>query len=181
MTIKLHAPPYSDSTQTRRNQLIENLQYGLLLENKNLFLSWNTPYSELVQHVQKRYDRGGRDTFYFGECRILNGLTAHVLIDNDAIMPANYPFYYVHDMLGQEQEGYQRFRKRMDYFTGLFGPPGESDLEPCGSVELGSVKWNLGKAQISLVGVEVHSYRYFMYVGLVDEGRKRHDEYLWSK
>jgi hypothetical protein len=165
--------PYSDDPQERRRQIWENLQHGILFEDKKLFIPWETPYRK-IGSVSERIDkRGDRTYWYLGKREILHGLDCHVEVLKWVTQPDVSSVDQISDNLGHDLEGNQRFLSRIDHLTALLGEPTQKELTEAGSLHLGIVMWEMGKARISLTGVEVWNCRYNLNVGLIDNSHDR--------
>lgn len=165
--------PYSADVAVKRQQIWDNLQRGIMLEDKNVFLPWSTPYAELDRYKETRTDRGDRTLWYLGQHQILDGLTCHMEVMKWSTQPWSSTFDKFSENLGQDEGGFGRFNDRAKLLTGLLGEPTTSDLEKFGSFDLGDITWRNGAVQVSLVGIEIFSCRYSLNVGLIDNSHDR--------
>ncbi len=165
--------PYSEDPQERRSQVWENLQHGILLEDTSLFIPWATPYRKIGSVSEKTDKRADRTYWYLGKREILHGLECHVEILKWSTQPDISPVDQISDNLGHDEEGYQRFLSRIEHLTRLLGEPTKKELTEVGRFYLGMVMWEMGKARITVTGVEVWNYRYNLKVGLIDNSHDR--------
>lgn len=167
--------PYSNNKLQKRDEIWSNLQRGILLEDQQIMIHWETPFNQLDKYKQERRDSGDRTSWYFGKRPILDGYASHVETQMWVYLPWTYPVSQISENLGHDFEGNKNFLYLKDYFTELLGEPTKIELEKFGSFDLGEIRWENGKTRISLVGVEIFSCRYSLTIGLI---RDRHQEYL---
>ena len=163
--------PYSTDVAVKRQQIWDNLQRGIMLEDRGIFLPWSTPYSELDRYKETRTDRG--DLWYLGHRRILDGLTCHMEVMKWITQPWSSTFDKFSESLGQDEAGFVRFKDRTKYLTHLLGEPTTREIEQFGSFDLGDITWRNNAVEISLVGIEIFSCRYSLNVGLIDNSHDR--------
>lgn len=164
---------YSTDAALKRQQIWDNLQQGIMLEDKGIFLPWSTPYSELDRYKETRTDRGDRTLWYLGHRQILDGLTCHMEVMRWATQPWSSTFDKFSENLGQNEAGFERFNDRAKYLTTLLGEPTTRELEKFGSFDLGDITWRNKAVEISLVGIEIFRCRYSLNVGLIDNSHDR--------
>ncbi len=70
--------PYSSNKEIKRQQVWSNLQKGLLLEDKGVFIPWNTPFNKLGKYKEQRRNSGDRVNWYLGKHNILDGEECHL-------------------------------------------------------------------------------------------------------
>lgn len=152
-----------------------NLQKGLLLEDSQILIPWETPFDCLDNYMEKRRDRGDRTEWYFGKHKILDGYESHLETMKWIYLPWTNPMTSISENIGSDFEGNKNFIGLKEKITDLLGEPSKVDLEKFGSFDLGVVTWINGRVRISLVGIEHFNCRYSLTIGLTED---KNEEYL---
>jgi hypothetical protein len=167
--------PYSTDKELKRKQLIENLQKGLLLEDKGIFIPWLTPFNKVDSFKEQRRDSGDRTEWYLGKRPILDGYVGGPEIIMWMYLPWANPITEIKVDLSYDYQGMKNFHELKEHLIDRFGQPHTTDIHKWGDLDLGSIQWQFGKIKIDLVGIEHFAARYSFHIGLV---RDRNDEYL---
>lgn len=158
--------PYSDDPLIKRQQIWDNLKTGLLLEDKQIFIEWNTPFNQLYKFQEDRRDSGDRTEWYFGKHKILDGYETHLEAMKWIFKPGENPVAEIYTRFGVDGEGQKKFNFLRKYLTQLLGDPAEVQLEKWGSFDLGSIIWKNESVQVCLTAVEIFNVRYTLNIGL---------------
>lgn len=158
-----HGFPYSKSNT--QNELIENLQLGVLLEDSNSFLDWNLSYAEIEKHCLKVIPSGDRTLYNFGEQRILNGLMIQLNSMKWMWTKNSVSFGSVNCELGQDFEGRKIAFEIIEHLKDQFGDPDTKDLE---NEEI-KAAWHFGKIEIRVSSWCHFVTRYNFKLGLIKE------------
>lgn len=167
--------PYSQVDQIKRDEIWDNLQKGLLLEDKGILIPWETPFNQLYKYKEKRRDSGDRTEWYFGKRKILNGYESHLEAMMWMYLPWTNPLTEISEKIGTDYEGNKNFLDLKDRITNLLGKPTKVDLEKFGSFDIGVIEWVNKKVKISLVGIEMFNCRYSLNIGLIQD---KNEDYL---
>jgi hypothetical protein len=173
--------PYSSNKEIKRQQIWSNLQKGLLLEDKGVFIPWNTPFNKLGKYKEQRRNSGGRINWYLGKHNILDGEECHLETMKYVFWLWHYPITEITENIGYDEEGMKRFHHLKNHIIDLLGEPTKTDLEKFGNFDLGGIEWVNNKVKISLVGVEVFNCRYSLNIGLVEDKNRIYEEEQFEK
>jgi hypothetical protein len=160
--------PYSTEAETKRQQVWENLQKGILFEDVQVFIPWLTPYSDVDRYAVKRRNSGDRTNWFLGEHKIMDGVHSFVGVMKWITVGWKKPVSKIEEFLGVDGEGNQKFLGLIEHLTNLLGVPGVHDLEKFGEFDLGVVQWTNGNVTVSLVGIEQFECKYRLHIGLTD-------------
>ncbi len=167
--------PYSSDKTIKRQQVWENLQKGILFEDKGILIPWLTPFNQVDNFKEKRHDSGDRTEWYLGKRTILSGYEGHFEVMKWVYLPWSNPITEISENIGHDFEGMKKFHYLNEYITNLLGEPTKIELEKFGSFDLGEIQWQNGLIKLSLVGIEHFNCRYSFSIGLL---RDRNEEYL---
>jgi len=67
-----------DFRKVKNEELITNLETGILFEDNGEFLQWNDSFKDIEKHCKEVEVKDDRVIYHFGEHKILNGLTCHL-------------------------------------------------------------------------------------------------------
>lgn len=139
--------PYSDDSDLKKQELIENLENGVLFEDLELFVEWNVPFRNLEHYVwRKEKNRLFSDT---GQHTILDGL--QVFVDPHKTMLNSLPFIDLSSFLGFDDQGHQKYVAVKKHLADRFGEPTElENTLPYDFYGDKSARWIFRKFQISL-------------------------------
>jgi hypothetical protein len=165
--------PYSSSSNLKRQEVISNLQNGILLEDINKFIPWSTPFRELDSIAMKREDRSDRTMWYLGDRKIIGDMQCHAEICKWSYQPDTSTFDEITDNLGSDQNGYERFKHRISHLAALLGAPTNKNLQSFGQFEIGNVEWVYNNFHVVVSGVEIFNCRYSLSVGLIENSHNR--------
>ena len=158
--------PYSTDKRIKRKQIWDNLQKGLLLEDKQILIPWLTPYSELDHFAEQKKDSGDRTNWFLGQHKILDGTNSYIGVMKWLDISNNEPFSRTDEFLGFDNEGNKKFLELKEKFTNLLGEPNYIQLEKFGNYDLGGIEWTNRKISIYLSGIEQFACKYRLYIGL---------------
>lgn len=158
--------PYSNDVQQKREEIWQNLQKGLLLEDKGIFISWLLPFAEMNSIAEQRRERADRTELYLGKHTILGGYEAHLEVMRWKYKPDEELIKRLSENLGQDSEGEQRFNYLRQYLTSLLGEPARMEIEKFGSSDIGVIIWEKGVIALTLVGIEHVSFKYTFHIGI---------------
>lgn len=167
--------PYSHDPVIKRRQIWENLNKGLLLEDAQKFIHWDTPFSELYKFEEKRIVRGDRTKWYLGKHTILDGYEAHFESMKWVFKPYSNPVSEIYTQFGIDYDGQRIFNYLHKYLAELLGEPTEIDLTQWGDFDLGTIGWKNGKVQICLSAIEIFNVRYQLSIGLINNPNNKSD------
>jgi len=159
--------PYSSDNELKRQQVWENLQKGLLFEDKAILIPWMTPFNQIDNFKEKKRDSGDRTEWYLGKRTILDGYEGHFEVMKWKYTPWTNPITEISENLGNDYEGVKRFHYLNEYITNLLGEPTKIKLEKFGSFDLGEIKWESGVVMLTLIGIEHFNCRYSFSIGLI--------------
>jgi hypothetical protein len=114
--------PYSDDPTLRRAELIQNLEKGILLEDLDIFIRWNEPFSNLQRFIHKKqkdksYKHNGLHIIVDG---LQVGLDPHETVTNST------PFIQIECFLGFDDDGHERYVQFKNHIVNRFGEPSET-------------------------------------------------------
>ncbi|MBI1226532.1 MAG: hypothetical protein GC192_14960 [Bacteroidetes bacterium] len=160
--------PYSEDKNTRKAQIISNLQNSILFEDTGIFLPRNTPYGALDKIAEHKREMGDRIIWYLGHRTILGGYRCHATVMMWRTGPLSSPIRQIEETLGHDHEGHQNLLAARAAITATFGELKGDDVGSGNDLYLGSLNWALGDCHVTLVGIEQFAYKYFLHVGLSD-------------
>lgn len=160
--------PYSNDREIKRQQIWNNLQKGILFEEKQILIPWLTAFSELDKFAEQRKDRGDRTNWFLGEHKILDGFNSFVGVMKWITVKKSNPFSEIEEFLGFDYEGNQKFTFLKTRLTDLLGEPSNISLEKFSDFDLGAVEWINRNARIRLSAIEQFSCQYRLSIGLTD-------------
>lgn len=167
--------PYSNDKETRKQQLIDNLQKGLLLEDKGILIPWLTPFNKLYKFQEQRRDRGDRTVWYLGQRTVLDGYIGGLEIMMWMFLPWTNPITEIKIDLSYDYQGMKNFHELKEHLIDRFGQPHTSEINKWGDLDVGLIQWRFGKIKLDLVGIEHFAARYSLHIGLIKD---RNNEYL---
>lgn len=167
--------PYSSNFDERKNQIIENLQSGLLLEDRATVIPWLYPQGLIDKFAEKINFRGDRTVFYLGNREIFSGLKVHLEV---LCWVGNYsrPLARISSNLGQDQTGFTRMKEFESHLTSILGEPHVKQMDPYWNNKAGTISWQFGKVEVSIVGFDMHALRYTFDVSLIDDPNVKLDK-----
>jgi hypothetical protein len=166
--------PYSADEDIKQKQIWENLQKGLLLEDKGVLIPWLTPFNQVDRFKEKRRDSGDRTEWYLGKHRILDGFEGEIEVMMWMYLPWTNPLTEVKGDLGYDHEGMNNFCSLKRHLVTRLGEPDETDVKAWGDLDLGTIEWRNDKVKISLVGIEHFNARYSFHIGLIQDRNKEY-------
>lgn len=167
--------PYSTEKETKKQQLIENLQRGLLLEDKGIIIPWLTPFNQVDHYKKKRHDSGDRTEWFLGSHTILDGYKCELEIMMWMYLPWKNPITEISGNLGFDEKGMKNFYCLKNHLADKIGEPHQTHIQKWGDLDLGTIEWQFDKIKISLVGIEHFAAKYSFTIGLT---RDRNKEYF---
>lgn len=159
--------PYSTEPATRREQIWQNLQHGLLVEDTGRFIYWDTPFNGLYKYKEKDRSSVDRHEWYFGDHEVLLGYKAKLEAMKWSWKSWRNPVAQIYARLGMDYQGQKNFDYLHGHLTLLFGEPDVTDLKKWGDFDLGEVTWKKGRVQVSLIAIEMFAARYTLLIGLI--------------
>lgn len=169
--------PYSTDKVIKRQQLIDNLQKGLLLEDKRIFISWLTPFNKVDNFKEQRHDSGDRTEWYLGKRTILDGYVGGLEIMMWMYLPWTNPITEIRIDLSYDYQGMKNFHELKHHLIDRFGQPHKTDISKWGDFDLGSIEWRFDNIKIDLTGIEHFNARYSFHIGLIKD---KNEEYLYE-
>ncbi|AWA31018.1 hypothetical protein HYN48_13515 [Flavobacterium magnum] len=158
--------PYSSDPKIKREQIWNNLQKGLLFEDNQTFIPWQTPYNYVRKFEIKRHDSGDRTNWYLGKRKILDGYEGHFEVMKWCWYSWRKPIKEISENIGHDLEGMKNFRFLETHITNLLGEPIKKELEKFGSLDIGEVIWRNKNVTIRLIGIEIFNCRYQFKIGI---------------
>jgi len=168
--------PYSADITEKRKQIWDNLQKGLLFEDKQVLIPWLTPFNQLDTIKERRHDMGDRTLWYLGKRTILDGYDGHFEVMKWVWLPWANPMTEICENIGHDFEGLKKFHYLNNYITDLLGDPTIKELEKFGSFDVGEIQWQNGLVKLTLVGIEHFNCRYSFSIGLVRDGNREYSD-----
>ena len=166
--------PFSQNKEIRKNQILENLQKGLLLEDKRVLISWLTPFNQVDKYKEERRDSGDRTEWFLGNQTVLDGYKCRPEIMMWTYLPWTNPITEITGDLGIEEEGMKNFYLLKEHLSDRLGEPHNTDLKKWGDFDLGTIEWSFGKIKIVLVGIEHFSCKYSFSIGLKEDKNREY-------
>jgi len=157
--------PYSSDQDEKRKQIWENLQKGILLEDKQTFIPWGTPYDELNNFKETRKYRADRTEWHLGKRTILDGYESHLEITRWHWKTTEIVTKF-DENLGVDEEGQAKFNYLIDYITDLLGEPAQTEIKKFGLLNIGEVRWSNAAVSIHLIGLEHVTCRYSLHISV---------------
>jgi hypothetical protein len=157
--------PYSADELEKRKQVWENLQKGVLCEDKQILLRWGTPYADLDQIKEGKKFRADRTEWHLGKRTILAGYEGNLEVLK-WIWKEQEMITKIDENLGQDEEGEQKFNYLKTHLTGLLGKPSKMEIEKFGKLDIGEVVWEYGLVSVYIIGIERFNCRYSFHIGL---------------
>ncbi|HEY4323394.1 MAG TPA: hypothetical protein VGN20_05390 [Mucilaginibacter sp.] len=157
--------PYSTDEIEKRKQVWENLQKGILLEDKGILIRWGTPYYELDQLKEAKKFRADRTEWFLGKRTILAGYESNLEVlkwmwkEQNAVIK-------IDENLGFDEEGERKFNYLKTYLTDLLGKPSKMDIQKFGALDIGEIHWEYGIVSVYIIGIEHFNCRYSLHIGL---------------
>lgn len=162
--------PYSSNKTVKQQQVWDNLQKGILLEDKGILLPWLTSYDLLDNYNEKREDSGDRTRWYLGKRTVLDGYEGDFEVMKWMWIPGSKPFERITAHLGFGKNGHLIFLSLLKHLSNLLGDPTKIEIEyENENFTEGRYEWQNGKIQISVSGFDMHGARYRFEIGLIDE------------
>ena len=166
--------PYSSNKSEKRIQIWDNMQKGILLEDKQILIPWQTPFNRLNNFKEKRRDSGDRTEWYLGKRTFIDGYVSDIEIMKWFWVPWSNPITRISNKIGFDYEGLENFIFLKEHITNLLGAPTITEIEKFGSFDLGHIIWQNKKVEISLVGIEIFNCRYSLNIGLIHDNNKEY-------
>ena len=168
--------PYSSDKTIKRQQIWDNLQKGILFEDKQILIPWLTPFNRLDNFKEKRHDSGDRTSWYLGSRTVLDGYEGHFEIMKWMWLPWTNGFERVTAFLGFSKDGHHNFLSLISHLKDLLGDPTKIDIEFENEYFTeGSYEWENGEIKIRVSGLDMHGARYIFDIGLIKD---RNEEYF---
>lgn len=158
--------PYADDTELKRDQIWQNLQKGVLLEDKSVLVPWLFHFDELKDFAEQRRERADRTELYLGKRIILGGYEANLELVRWKYRSGDEYIKLVSENLGKDSEGEQRFNQLRKYLDEVMGAPTTVELEKFGASDIGTISWEKGAIALTLTGIEHFEIRYTFYIGI---------------
>ena len=158
--------PYSADPLVKRQQLIDNLQHGILFEDTGVFIPWNMSFKDIDRIAEQRRVSGDRTNWFLGQHTIMDGYVSLVGVMKWLFVKDTAPFSQINEFLGEDYAGCRKFILLKDRFMEMFGEPNVNDPEMFGDLDIGVYQWDLNKINITLVGIEQFSCKYRLHIGL---------------
>lgn len=170
--------PYSTDKEIKRQQLIDNLQKGLLLEDKGILIPWLTPFNQVDKYKEKRRDRGDRTEWFLGSHTIIDGYKCELEIMMWMYLPWRNPITEISADLGFDEKGMNNFYSIKNHLVDRVGEPHRTDIKKWGDLDLGIIEWKFDKVKIALVGIEHFAGKYSFTIGLTKDRNKEYFDQL---
>lgn len=168
--------PYSVDKLEKRKQVWNNLQRGLLFEDKQVLIPWLTPFNRLDNFNEKREDRGDRTLWYLGKRTVLDGYEGHFQAMKWIWLPWTNNFERVIEFIGFGKDGHNDFLRLVSHLKDLLGEPTKTEIEyENENFTEGSYEWENGEVKIRVSGFDMHGARYNLAIGLI---RDKNEEYF---
>lgn len=168
--------PYSSDKSIKRQQVWDNLQKGILFEEKGVLIPWLTPFNQVDNFKEKLQDSGDRTNWYLGNRKILDGYEGHFEVMKWMWLPWTNSFERLSGHLGFGKDGHHNFQLLIEHLKELLGDPTKADIEfENENFTEGSYEWENGEVKIRVAGFDLHGSRYRLEIGLI---KNRNEEYL---
>jgi len=175
--IKEFIYPYSEDPIIKREQIWSNLQRGILFEDTQTYILWDTPFNFTNKYKEKRIDQGDRTLWHFGERTILDGYKSNLQVFKFLTWPWTNPIERASEFLGFEKEGHKKILALIEHLTNLFGEPSIVDIEyENENFCEGCYIWTNSGIEISVTGFEMHAARYNLNIGLIKDTNLEYDK-----
>ena len=158
--------PYSDDAQIKREEIWQNLQKGILLEDRGILIPWNFPFFKMETIQEQKRERADRTEWTLEKRTILDGYEAQLETMRWKNIPAENPVKRLTENLGVDDAGQEHFNLLKNHLTGLLGEATKTELQKFGIYDIGSVSWERGEIGLTLVGIDHFNVRYTFYIGL---------------
>jgi hypothetical protein len=158
--------PYSADALARREEIWQNLQKGILLEDKGILVPWDFPFFKMETIKEKKREMADRTEWYLGKRTILDGFEAQLETMRWKHIPEDSPIKRLTENLGVDDAGQERFNYLRKHLTNVMGEPTRVELQKFGTYDIGDITWEKGNIALTLVGIEHFNIRYTFYVGL---------------
>ena len=158
--------PYSDDARVKREEIWQNLQKGILLEDKGILVPWDFPFFKMDKIQEQKRERADRTEWYLGKRTILDGFEVQLETIRWKHIPEDSPVKRLTENLGVDDAGQERFNYLRKHLTGLLGEPAKVELQKFGTYDIGDITWEKGNIALTLVGIEHFNIRYTFYIGL---------------
>jgi hypothetical protein len=165
--------PYSPDSIVKRQQIWANLQKGILLEDRQIFINWRTPFNRVDLYKEQRHNEGDRTLWHLGKRIVLDGYQGQFQVMKWKWLPMSSPITEIFENLGHDSEGMKKFHYLKSYITNLLGDPTTIEIEKFGSFDLGIIQWSNGLVHLTLVGIEHFDCRYSFSIGLIQDQDKK--------
>lgn len=157
--------PYSIDSESKRIEIIKNLEKGILLEDSKIFLNWEMSFTELEPHCEKIEDSGDRVNYYLGEHIILDGLKCHLTVMRWIDKPKSNPFSQVDFFLGFDSIAIKNLIEIACHVEKIIGKP--TSKENWTEEEM-MIEWKFPKSNITLITWERFAIHGALHVGKND-------------
>jgi hypothetical protein len=161
--------PYSSDTNVKRQQIWDNLQKGILFEDRQCFLNWLTPFHQMDNYREERHDSGDRTLWYLGKRTVLDGYEGHFEVNKWVWLSWKTPVSEISENIGHDLDGNKKFLYMKEYITQLLGEPTKIELEKFGTFDLGVIQWQNGSVRLTLTAIEHFNCRYSFSIGLIND------------
>jgi hypothetical protein len=166
--------PYASDKEIRTKQIINNLQKGLLLEDKGILVPWLTPFNQVDKYKEKRRDSGDRTEWFLGSHTILDGYECGLEIMMWMYLPWKNPITEISADLGFDEKGMENFYAFKNHLVDRIGEPHQSNIQKWGDLDLGTIEWHFDKVKISITGIEHFAGKYSLTIGLTSDKNKEY-------
>jgi hypothetical protein len=148
----------------KNEDLITNLETGILFEDNGEFLRWNDSFKDIEKHCKEVEVKGDRVVYHLGEHKILNGLTCHLSSMRWINESENNPFSSIDYFLGFDAIAIDKIEFLSKHLKHELGKPSkEEDWDNDEMLQ----EWNFDKTHITLSTWERFAIHGKMNVGLV--------------
>jgi len=161
--------PYSGDARTKKNELIDNLQKGLLFEDTEDFLNWKMSFKELESYCLKIEEKGDRVNYYLGEHTILDGLDCHITVMRWIDKPKSNPFSQIDFFLGFDSITIKNLKEIEKHIVLKLGEP---TAKEAWSEDEMKIEWKFDKSNITLLTWQRFAIHGMLHVGL-NENKNR--------
>jgi len=158
--------PYSVDEQIKREEIWNNLQRGILLEDKGILVPWGFPYFKMETIKEQKRERADRTEWNLGKRIILDGYEAQLETMRWKHIPDDNPLKRLTENLGYDEAGQERFNLLRNHLTGLLGEATKIQLQKFGSYDIGNISWEKDDIALTLVGIEHFNVRYTFNIGI---------------
>lgn len=168
--------PYSSNKLIKRQQIWDNLQKGILIEDKGLLIPWLTPFNKVDYFKEKRDENRDRTNWHLGHRTILDGYKGYLEVMKWINLPWTNSFERLSVLLGFGKDGHDNFLSLIEHLRELLGEPTKTDIEfENENLTEGCYLWQNGEVKIMVYGFDMHGSRYHFEIGLL---KNKNEEYF---